>query len=152
MFVAVMIGKSILSHRSDLMLMLLSLRTMSHSDHNFSAEGSDMNMSQQRFFLLMQKLEGIDAALAAVRKDVSETAEIVVAVDEFMQVLNYRLIFAGQALLLQTPQGFNEMAQKKYNRGLGIKEAELAESADPSIGRRHTEVPEKNRPQQTHRE
>ncbi len=116
---------------------------MSHIDENSLPKGSiDMNMSQQRFFLLLHKLEGIETALAATKKEISEMAEFVDNINEFMQVLNYRLIFAGQALLLQSPSGFNENSQKKYNRGLGVKEAELAASAGPGIRRSQTDVPE----------
>jgi hypothetical protein len=84
-----------------------------------------MNMSKQRFSLLLQKLEGIETTLAATRKEISEMAKSVDNINEFTQVLNYRLIFAGQALLLQSNQGISEKWQKEYNRGrLGVKESE----------------------------
>jgi hypothetical protein len=81
--------------------------------------GSDMNMSQQRYFLLMHKLEGIEAALADTKKEVTEIMDIVVKIDELTQVLNGRLIFAGNALLGHSIPGFNETGRKQYNMGLG---------------------------------
>ena len=129
MFGAMMIGNPILSHRAGSVLMLLSLRTMSHMMETFCRKaGIDMNMSQQRFFLLLQKLEGIETALAATRKEISEVAKYVDNINEFTQVLNYRLVFAGQALLLQSNQGISEKWQKEYNGGrLGVKASESAD-------------------------
>jgi hypothetical protein len=92
-----------------------------------------MNMSQQRFFLLLQKLEGIEASLTAARKEIEEMAEAVGQINELTQVLNFRLLFAGHALLGQSLPGFTENGQKEYNRGLGSMPFEKPSSTGSGV-------------------
>jgi len=111
-----------------------------------------MNMSQQRFFLLLHKLEGIETALADTKKEISEMAECVRHINEFTQVLNYRLLFAGQALLGKSFPGFNEMGQEAYNKGLDAPAIDSQEPVDTAVSRGPKDAEEKSRPRQTRRD
>ena len=94
-----------------------------------------MKTSQQRFSLLMQKLEGIETALADTKKEISNMEGYVVNIHEFAQLLNYRLVFAGQALLGEAPRGFSEKSRQLFNSGRLSKESDAAEPAEPAVSR-----------------
>jgi hypothetical protein len=105
-----------------------------------------MNMSQQRFFLLLHKLEGIETALVAARKEIGEMAEFVGQINEITQVLNFRLLFAGQALLGKSLPGFNENGQKEYNKGLGSTPFDKPTSAGAGVSSSRRRSAEEDKP------
>ena len=76
-----------------------------------------MNMSQKRFFTLVQMLEGIQSTMTAMQADIKVLAETTDRTNEVVHVLNIRLLFAGQALLGKTALGFKKEFQEKYTYG-----------------------------------
>jgi hypothetical protein len=81
-----------------------------------------MNISQKRFFTLLQMLEGIQATMAAMQADMKVLAETTEQTEEIVQVLNVRLLCAGHALLGRTTMGFKKEFQEKYNYGYKFPE------------------------------
>lgn len=75
-----------------------------------------MNMSQQRFFLIMQKLEVIETAITVSRKAVDELSTAVKKIETTTDGNHYRLLLAGLALSLELG-GISAENRKKYNRG-----------------------------------
>ena len=81
-----------------------------------------MNMSQKRFFTLLQMLEGIQATMASMQADIKVLAETIEQTEEIAQVLNVRLLCAGHALPGKTTMGFKKEFQEKYNFGYKLPE------------------------------
>lgn len=81
-----------------------------------------MNLSQKRYFTLLQTLENMQATIAGMQTAIKEIAERTDQTNEVAIVLNARLLMAGQALLGKGAPRFTAELREKFKYGLELRE------------------------------
>jgi hypothetical protein len=84
------------------------------------SQASRMNMSQKRYFTLLQMLESMQTSISDMQAVIRETAEISLETNKVAFAANARLLLAGQALLGKKSHGFSKEFQEEFKFGITL--------------------------------
>jgi hypothetical protein len=81
-----------------------------------------MNLSQKRYFTLLQMLENMQTTIVGMQAAIKEIVETTDQTNEVVIVLNGRLLMAGQAILGKGTRGFKPEFREKFHYGFELPE------------------------------
>ena len=81
-----------------------------------------MNVSQKRYFTILQMLEAMQADIKYLKTQMEEISESSADTNNIARILNARMLFAGQALLGKNVPGFKKEFEESFRYGITLPE------------------------------